>query len=341
MVAILQCHPIRQPVGSLTGSRPATYSAQWVVLLDDQVDFLTMLNLATNVDPAPAVPPAAAVKPIPRKGSYFTWTSPGNRRQRDRSALALDFDGSELLDDGKKWIVNVRWRAPVPGAEEEPNRVNRDPVKRAPYYWVEYYTETEEVFDARPTIPIGTGAILRPAGRAGGGPLTTSAGEEVDVASDERLHMVVVSESNVLSTNTALTINALYFGLLNSNKWPLPRAFTNLPLGHVKGTVIKHQARFLRAETSQYGEWWDGGQYFRMQVRVRLSSKPFYKQVPNRGTWYYNDSTSSVQLFRDTDGVLGKTNLNKDGTIDTGNKPFLVPYQIAGDRTFTRSIGFV
>lgn len=337
MVSILQCHPTRQPEGTESGSRPNVYNAEWTVVLDDQVDLATMLQFARDVNPT------ATITPLPRKGTFFRWTSAGVAgnvfRRIDRSAIALDFTGRPFLDDGKKWRVDVRWRAPTPGAEEEPDRVNRPPLRRRPYYWLEYYTETEEVFDARPTINIGQGTILRRAGERG--PITTAAGEEVDLATDERLHMVLVSEFNASSPRIAAIINALYFGRINRGPWQLPPEFTGANLGDVEGSVARHKARFLRAESSQFGEWWDGEQYFKTQVRVRVATVPFYKQIPNRGTWYYNSSESRVQLFRDDDGVLGKTNLTREGTIDNGNVPFLVPYQIAGERNFTRSLGFV
>ena len=79
-----------------------------------------------------------------------------------------------------------------------------------------------------------------------------------------------------------------------------------------------------------------------MQTRVRLGTLPFFKQVPNRGTLFYNPTLGKVEVFRDDNAVLRKVNLKQDGTVDDSNKPFLIPYQIAGDRTFTnRSTGFV
>lgn len=337
MANVLQCHPIRQPTGVISGSKPNVYNAQWVIELDDVVDMKEAVELATKVAVSPTV------SPLPPKGSFYNWVArSGATRSRDKSALALDFEFSELLDDGLKWIINVRWRAPVPGAEEEFDRVNVDPVKRKPYYWVEYYTETEEMFDARPTIPLGiVGKVHeRPAGVAGAGPITTAAGEEVDIAVDEHIHIVLVCERNVLSPIDSIIINGLYFGKLNSVRWTVP-GFRGGPFP--KGFRIeKHHARFLRAETSQYGKWFDGGQYFKMQIRVRVNPlTPFYKQVPNRGTLRYDSGSNKVILNRDSDGVLVKTNLTQQGAATTVNKPLLIPYQIAGERTFGPSIGFV
>ena len=346
MASVITCHPTRQPTGTVSGARPNTYTARWGLEVDDQVDMVAALVLAANAD-------GAGLVPVPRKGSHFEWTSPGVGglfvRTVDKSAIALDFEMSHLLDDGKKWNIDVRWRQPVPGAWEEPDRVNVLPFKRRPYYWVEYYTETEEIFTARNRVDIGTSPFDRPKGTPG--PITTAAGEEVDLATDERLHMVLVAEKLVPSPNVAYQINREYFGKINSNDWTLPEFFGTAESSDdedklVAETVVPFHARFLRAESTQYPEWFHDGkvgfEYFKMQVRVRVSTEPFFKQVANRGTWKYNDSISNVELHRDSDGVLGKTNLKDDGTVDSANVPFLIPYQIAGDRRFnSRQMGFV
>ncbi len=351
MVSVLKCHPTRLPTAIVSGSRPFTYNARWGVELDDHVDGIAVLGLAFRVE-APFIP-------VPLKGSFFTWTSPGVEprepgglfvRTVDKSALALDFEMSQLLDDGKKWNIDVRWRQPVPGAWEEPDRVNVPPLKRRPYYWIEYYTETEEIFDARNRIEIGTSPFDRPKNTPG--PITTAAGEETDLSTDERLHMVLVSEKLVASPNVAKEINSSYFGLTNNNVWKLPVEFQSNPEGPFDEdtSALRFHARFLRAETTQYPEWFDHGktvrgsptQYFKMQSRVRIGTVPFFKQVPNRGTWKYDDSESKVVLHRDDNGVLGKVNLKQFGTEDTSNVPFLIPYQIAGDRKFDNiTLGFV
>lgn len=339
MAMVLKCHPVQQPIGTLSGSRPAVYNAQWGLELDDQVDFTAALFLATTVAPS------ATILPIPPKGSFFNWVSATtNVRTVNKSAIALDFEGKHLLDDGKKWLIDVRWREPVPGAWEEPHRVNRHPLDRPPYYWIEYYTETEEIFDARPRIDIGTGNFARSAGEPG--PITTAAGEEVDLATDEKLHQVLVAEKFVSSPRVALLINDRFFGRINSNEWQFPTAFGGVRGKGPPATVQKFKARFLRAETTQYPEWFHDGrvlfEYFKMQVRIRLSSQTFFRQVPNRGTWKYDSGLSKVILHRDDDGVLGKVNLKKEGDEDTSNVPFLIPYQISGDRQFTNlAVGFI
>jgi len=136
--------------------------------------------------------------------------------------------------------------------------------------------------------------------------------------------------------------------LINSNEWPVPREFSQIIRGRVEASTIrKFQARFLRAETTQYPEWFHDGkaifQYVKMHVRIRVSSLPFFKQVPNRGTWKYKGSPENkVVLHRDTDAVLGKVNLDKEGLEQSSNVPLLIPYQIAGDRSFNNvSLGFV
>jgi len=346
MVSVLKCHPTRQPTGTVSGSKPATYNARWGLELDDQVDMFAALVLAVGAED-PFIP-------VPGLGSFFSWTSPGVGglfvRTVDKSAIALDFTMSHFLDDGKKWNIDVRWRQPTSGAWEEPDRVNVTPINRRPYYWIEYYTETEEIFDARNRIDIGTSPFERT--KFTPGPITTAAGEEVDLSTDERLHMVLVAEKLVESPTVAKTINSSYFGLINNNLWKLPVEFQSLPGGPLDEdtNALEFHARFLRAETTQYPEWFDHGktvkgspkQYFKMQSRVRIGILPFFKQVPNRGTWKYESSESKVILHRDDDGVLGKVNLKSDGTEDTSNVPFLIPYQIAGDRKFdNQTLGFV
>jgi hypothetical protein len=154
--------------------------------------------------------------------------------------------------------------------------------------------------------------------------------------------MVMVCERNVLTPVVPAIINSQYFGTINSNRWTLPRILRSEGLQFVSDGrhVFGHHARFLRAESSQYGEWWDGEQYFKMQVRVRTASLPFYKQVPNRGTWEYDVPNSRVKLIRDDDAVLGKKNLTVDGVRSETNKPILIPYQISDDVTFNRGLGF-
>lgn len=338
MVSVLKCHPTRQPTGTTIGSKPSTYNARWGLELNDQVDMISALILAQGT--------VAPFIPVPKKGSFFSWTSSGVGgvfvRLVDKSVLALDFTMSHFLNDGKKWNIDVRWRQPTPGAWEEPDRVNVVPLKRKPYYWIEYYTETEEIFDARNRVEIGQNPVLRPKGTPG--PITTAAGEEVDLSTDERLHTVLVSEKLVAAPSVAEEINFLHFGRLNRNRWNLPSGFS--PPGVLSKVIEPFHARFLRAETTQYPERsYDGKKFFefyKMQVRIRVSDKELFRQVPNRGTWKYNDSISNVELHRDTDGVLGKTNLKADGTQDTANVPFLIPYQIAEDIRFqSLAMGFV
>ncbi len=345
---IVQSTFTTQPSGKSSGSRPNEYTAEWSAELDDRVDFQTLLTLGWTAIPS------ATIARLPLKGEFFHWTTPGGFRYQDKNVLALDFNAHPFLGDGKKWRVDVTWRAPTPGAEEERDRVNQVPFLRKPYYWVEYYTETEEVFDARLAHPrhggrasIGQGVVLRKAGEPG--PLTTAAGEEVDLSVDENIHVVVVCERNVSSPLHSIAINARYSGKLNSKLWEVAGLNVLSTSGrkkHIGFAINPLFARFLRAETSQYGEWWNGSQYFKLQIRVRVSlQKRFYKNVPNRGTWYYSPSPDNkVMLNRDDNAVLGKVNLNPDGTRAlTGlyaNRPFLIPYQVSGQLPYGASLGF-
>lgn len=330
MATILQCVRHRPPTGFESGSAPASYSAQWRVEIDDEVAFIEMLRLARNVVTA------GVQRAIPRKGETFRWDSFGGTTTKDLSAIALDFDCTELLDDGKTWIVQVRWRQPVPGSEEEPKRVQqtrdpgqrRDPDKREPYRWIEYFTEVRDVTEAINLRKLGQDVILRP--RFTKGVLATAAGEEVEKAQNEVMHSVFVTERNVKNQLVAHRINEQFTGAINSDSFRHPM------IGLIGSTTQarnlgRRLARFLRAETSQYPFWESGQEWYKMQIRLEIKDSPFQVDVPNRGILFFNPSTSTVDTNRDNDGVVQMTNLTLAGerlalSAQPPKQPIIIPY---------------
>ena len=333
-----------------SGSTPATYEVMWNVRVDDRVSTKELLRLARTVAGS------ATITPVPFKGDHYSVSFTGGKDE-DKGAIALDFQVDESLDDGLVYEVRVTYRAPALGEDEEPERVIQPPLKRPPYYWIEYYTETEEVYTARlPTTfraedtrsrTIGQGTVERRRGEEG--PITTAAGEETDIATDERIHMVLCCQRNVVGPQVAARINATYEATINREPWKVPREFANLEgitLDRTRDPFVElHKARFLRAETGQFPLWWDGEPYFRMQVRVRIAKRRFYKNVPNTGTWQYLPSPDNrVEIIRTTDAVPRKGHLNSDGTLPGAgselSKPIIIPYQISDDVKYASSVGF-
>lgn len=345
MANIVKCVRHKPPMGFESGSAPNSYSAQWRVELDDEVPFTEMLRLAR------LVVAMDENRPIPRKGDFYSWQINGGARDTDKSALALEFDCTELLDDSKSWIVIVRWRQPVPGAGEEPRRVRttRDHTrapnadKREPYRWIEYFTELKDVIDAQNLRSFGSDAFERP--RLTKGPITTAAGEEVDKVQNELQHSVFVTERIVDNQLIAHRLNRDFTGAINQS------SFFHPMLGTVgassTGNITSRVARFLRAETSQYPFWEGGQEWFTMQVRVEVQATPFQIDVLNRGILIFDPLTSSVIVNRDTDGVVQVTNLELSGqkavpTI-SGDKPDppVIPYTTHRVKSFNSLTRFL
>ena len=354
MPNVVKCWPVTTGLGNSSGSRPSSYRATWIVELDGQCDFECALaegRAATgSFDAGGTIHP---FQRIPRKGAYYRWVNSDGSRSFNRSALALDFQSSaDILSDGTTHAIDVTWRPPTPGGDEEPNRVNKAPWKRRPYYWIEYYTVSEEVFDARNVEEFGPDDsgkpnLLRRANTPG--PLTTAAGEETEIATDERMHMVFCAQKNIRSAQVGAAINSIYEGRLNNNIWAIPPelwdrgTFADKILLRDGGKVgvRKLQARFLRTEVSQYPEYWDGQPYFQMITRVRVSPRPFYKTIANRGVLIYQPgSPGRIVVNRDNDNVVQKTNLDRFGQPIERNVPFTIDYQIAGDTRFGKNLGF-
>ena len=328
MATILHCSQHTPVVGRESGSRPNVYSAQWRVVVDNVVTFAEMLDLARRV------PRQGDQVPVPRKGQRLRFTTSvglGNdRRTADKSALALDFDTAELLDDGRKWIVNVTWRPPTPGADEESYRVRQPPWVRRPYYWIEYYSQQEEITDAQPDFPIGTGSTFRDRGRAGQGGLTTAAGEKTAVRNRERLLEVHCSQFNVIDPLIIARMNEDFGRTTNGATWrsPVSRDF-----------VRRRRARFLRAELSQFPENYDGIEYYQAQVRVLISNADLLERIENRGTLFVSsESGNPVRVNRDDNGAVRAINLNRQGFIDVNNEaqPFVIDYRIYREEDYNQ-----
>ena len=328
MATVLHCSQHTAVRGRESGSRPNVYSAQWRVQLDDVVTFAEMLDLARRV------PRQGDQVPVPRKGQrlrFATSVGTGNdRRTADKSALALDFSTAELLDDGRKWIVDVTWRPPAPGADEESYRVRQPPWARRPYYWIEYYSQQEEITDAQPDLPIGTGSTFRDRGRAGQGGLTTAAGEKTVIRNRERLLEVHCSQFNVIDPLLIARMNDDFGRTTNGGTWRSPVSREN---------VRRRRARFLRAELSQFPENYDGIEYYQAQVRVLISNVDLLERIENRGTLYVStESGNPVKLFRDDNNAVRTVNLNRQGFIDVNNeaKPYVIPYRIYAEVDYER-----
>ena len=337
MASITRCVRDPIPTGLKSGVAPATYTQEWKVQLDDKVPFTEALRLGH------LVARSGENYPIPRLGTYFRYVSPNGLIVRDTSAIALDFDPLQLLDDGYTHELRVTWRPPAPGAWEEPIRVRQaDPGKRVPYRWIEYYTESQEVTKARNEINIGK----KPA--SGGdqdtfrkvnteGPITTAAGEEVTSVFSEELHSVFVTERIVSSPRIAHELNQRYFNAINKDRFIHPLLISPGTRRRTGQALSQRTARFLRAEVGQYPFWEAGQEWFTMQLRIEIQNEPFRLEIPNRGTLRYDDSVDGegkVIVVRDTDAVTNRVNLNKDGTKTDTTPPITIPYRIHREVNF-------
>lgn len=330
MAEVISCTQFTPIMGGISGSRPGASTAQWRVVMDGVVTWAEMLDKARRV------PRQGDQTPVPRLGrklAYVDSVGTGNARRRgDNSQLALDFNCSMLLNDGRKWTVDVTWREPTPGQDEESYRVRIPPWERRPYYWVEYFSQQEEITDAQPDFPIGTGSTFRDRGRPGQGGLTTAAGEKVVVRNRERLLEVHCSQFNVVDPRVVAKLNEDFALTTNSVTWrsPVSREF-----------IRRRRARFLRAELSQFPENYDGVEFYRAQVRVLISNVDVLERVENRGTLYVSqESGNPVLVNRDDLGAVRPINLNRQGFIDVNNeaKPFVIPYRIYGEADYSQSM---
>lgn len=328
MAFVIHCAQHTPIMGRESGSRPNVYFAEWRVVMSGLVTFMEVLDLARKV------PRQGDQTPIPRKGRRMPFVNSvgtGNlRRTQDASALALDFECRELLDDGRTWIIGVTWRPPEPGADEESYRVRRFPWERRPYYWIEYFSEQQEITDAIPSRKQGTGQTERTPDRKGAGTLSTAAGEKLVVRNREKLLEVHCSRFNLIDPAIIARINDEFSDTTNGITWrsPVSREF-----------VRRRRARFLRAEVSQFPENFDGIEYYQAEVRVLVSNRELLEDIENRGTLYVSqDSGNPVKVFRDDNGVVRPVNLQRTGFIDINNeaKPLILKYRTFREQNYNR-----
>jgi len=311
MVAVTDCKCVSLPTGIISGSATPRYAARWQVDVDDAIPGTLMMELAAAFTPDAALNQRA----LPAFGDVFQFTSPGGATYRDDSAYALDFTPKmffpEDSDDPHSWTVDVTWRQPEAGRDEQPGTLRLPPLQRDPEYWIEY---NSEVIDITAATNVGTNTfeVMR-----------NSAGQVLPPLQLSTLLPTVVMAVNVETPIDALNINQTYENTVNG-----------APFNLLGKTIAKHTARFVRAETGQ-AQFYEGQRYYRMQVRVELSRLEYYDLRRNVGDWVLEGGERKAVLDADGYALPGPFNLNADGTLAAGGVDTYKTYLKYGEANYT------
>lgn len=296
-----------------SGTEQPTYQATWLVEVNDYIPGGQVLFLAQH---------STGNDRVPKEGDVLNWISGSSGPYQDNGAFALDFNvtlAEVPASFPHLWKIEVGWRAPRPGQDEQPGSAGVPPLARSPEYSINYHTTSEEVTEAFNLIGIGSGFVTRDPLQFG--PITTAAGEKVDGFYKDRLKAVIVSQRNVATPRTALSLNNKFEDTVNDSTWATPYV-----------QVARHHARFLRAET---GEQQTEGNFifWRMRISVEIGRTPFYVNLPNVGTRFW-DVPSSFVVTNRIDGVITELNLKQDGTPLNSEPPITIPYIIHNEKGY-------
>lgn len=296
------------------GNEQPRYVATWLVEVNDYIPGGQVLFLAQN---------ASGNDAVPKKGDTLQWVSGSSGVYIDSGAFALDFDvtlAEQPEDFPSLWKIMVTWRAPIPGADEDPGSTGNPPLSRPPEFSIQYYTTSEEVTEARNLIGIGQGYVTRDPLTLGA--ITTAAGERIPGFYKDRLKAVIVSQQNVRTPSVALDFNNKFENTTNNSRWSTPFI-----------TVEPRHARFLRAETGERKQ--EGTfEYWRMRVSVEIGRTPFVLNLPNRGIHFWDLDLNGVNTNRNLDGALQEVNLKQDGSVFLSAAPITIPYLIHEEKGY-------
>ncbi len=312
MASILNIVRRTSPDFQATGTDQPRYTATWLVEVNDYIPGGQVIFLAQN---------SVSTNRVPKEGESLRWVSGSSGTYRDSGAFALDFNAvlaEPPVDFPHLWKITVGWRAPTPGKDEQPGSAGIQPTARPPEFSIQYHTTSEEITEAWNVIGIGSGFITRDAFTKG--PITTSAAERVHGFYKDRLKAVIVAQRNVSTPAVALNLNNTFEDTINNSIWSTPYI-----------QVAKHHARFLRAETGDQIR--EGAFVFwRMRVSVEIGSKPFYINLPNVGTQFWDGN--DVKKARDADGVLQEIFLDQAGELFLNDTPITIPYVVHQEKAY-------
>lgn len=311
MVAVVDCKCVSLPTGVISGSATPRYQARWHVEVDDAIPGTLVMDLASSF----AADPAKLQRSLPAFGEPFEFRSPGGVIYRDDSAYALDFTPKMYFpndsDDPHNWSIEVTWRPPTPGRDEQPSTLRLPPLQRDPEYWIEY---NNDVIDVTSALNVDTNQfeVMR-----------NSAGQVLPPLQLSTLLPVVVMAVNVQSPIDSLNINDTYDTTVNGAAFNL--------LGK---RIAPRTARFIRAETGQ-AQYYEGQRYYRMQVRVEINRVEYIDFRRNVGDWVL-DSDGNRKAVLDADGfsLPGPFNLLANGTLAPDGVDTYKPYLKYGEANY-------
>lgn len=284
MVSVISNNILEAPSMVSVGAETPTYRGSWITVLDTKVDGQLALALAQ----------ATGTPPVPSYGAAYQFDSPGGGpTSANASALALDFsvNNRDAANFPEVWKIDVTWRPPRPGAQEQPDQVGTPPLDRAPEVWIEYQSGTRAITEGEWR---GVDPLLSPFADIktadGFVAMRNAVGEPLDPDLQTETEPIIVVARNVATDLAALQLNGIYGNRLNNATWT------------VRGLAVdKHKAMCTRATTGR-AQFENGVKYYRQETRIAIGRREWYYRRPHMGQYYVN--TSGVRnAFADDDGI--------------------------------------
>lgn len=294
---------------------------------------------------------------LPQYGSTLNWTDDTDSADNwpDTSVRALDFSAKPIMRpvESAQWAIEVGWRVPDPGQDEDPNFIDQPPLSRPVRHWLEFHQRQQTINTGylwTEDLP-GNPDSLPHSGFNGETPIQkrvmhNSAGEPFEPLDIEELVIVLVAQRNVESPLEALERNTTFRRTCNANEYTV-----TITTGEktFEWTIPAYQSRFLRSETGMpvYETVGSNNHVFhRMQTRIEVSSSPYLVTRLNEGAhallFPSSDFDQEIsddlrQPHRLKDGTInrGLAPLNKDGTPATLPEDFnSIEYMILDPKSY-------
>lgn len=259
---------------------------------------------------------------VPLKGMAYSYaitqTSDTTRETRNVAGIyAFDFDVSKAGKGDQNYRIQVRFRAPRLGVDEEPgdffvdsegrsvpgnfyktNGTAKHVTERPPTAWVEYYDGSEQV---QTGYDLGDGQS--PVGDGDPRVLIVN-GAKQQIKPDVELptlNSTITIEQHITDGTAADTLNRTYLRTVNKTTTRLrPHIlYNNNAAAPAYLEFEPYTLRFLRAEQSRvYQRSW--GTYI-LQTRWDHNPTGWWEKLPNVGD-YYVDGSGNIKTFQSTGG---------------------------------------